>query len=122
MYGSLRRAESSWGYYHCVMLRAHKRGRYKSMSYVKALTCRECGKDFPKEALHVCEYCFGPLEVSYDYDAIGKVITRELIESRGPNMWRYRELLPLEGEPTVGAQVGFTPLVKADNLAKVAWR
>ncbi len=88
------------------------------MSYVKALTCRECGKDFPKEALHVCEYCFGPLEVSYNYEAIGKVLTRELIESRGPNMWRYRELLPLEGEPTVGAQVGFTPLVKADNLAK----
>ncbi len=88
------------------------------MSYVKALTCRECGKDFPKKALHVCEYCFGPLEVSYNYEAIGKVLTRELIESRGPNMWRYRELLPLEGEPTVGAQVGFTPLVKADNLAR----
>ncbi len=89
------------------------------MGFVKSLKCRECGRDFPLEALHVCEYCFGPLEVDYNYDEIKKVITRELIESRGSNMWRYKELLPLEGDPTVGMQVGFTPLVKAGNLAKV---
>lgn len=88
------------------------------MSYIKSLQCRECGKEYPKEALHVCEYCFGPLEVAYDYEAIGKVLTREVIEKRAPNMWRYKELLPVEGEPTVGAQVGFTPLIKADNLAE----
>ena len=88
------------------------------MSFVKGLKCRECEREFPKEALHVCEYCFGPLEVDYNYDDIKKVISRELIESRQPNMWRYKELLPLEGEPTVGAQVGYTPLIKADNLAK----
>ena len=34
-------------------------------------------------------------------------------------MWRYRELLPIDNEPTVGTQVGFTPLVKADRLAKL---
>ncbi len=89
------------------------------MSFVKALKCRECSREYPKEALHVCEYCFGPLEVDYEYDEIKKVLTRELIESREPNMWRYKELLPLEGAPTVGMQVGYTPLVKADNLAKV---
>ena len=55
---------------------------------------------------------------AYDYEAIGKVLTRELIESRPKSMWRYRELLPIDGEPTVGMQVGFTPLVKADRLAK----
>jgi threonine synthase len=88
------------------------------MSYVKSLKCRECAKEYPKEALHVCEYCFGPLEVSYDYEAIGKVLTREVIESREPNMWRYSELLPLEGPPTVGQQVGFTPLIRAKNLEK----
>ena len=88
------------------------------MSYVKALKCRECAKEYPKEALHVCEYCFGPLEVSYDYEAIGKVLTREVIEAREPNMWRYAELLPLEGPPTVGQQVGFTPLIRAKNLEK----
>lgn len=89
------------------------------MSFVKALTCRECGKEYPKEALHVCEYCFGPLEVSYNYDEIGKVLSREVIEGRAPNMWRYKELLPLDGEPTVGKDVGFTPLIRAHNLAKV---
>ena len=88
------------------------------MSYVHALKCRECAKEYPKEALHVCEYCFGPLEVSYDYEAIGKVLTREVIESREPNMWRYRELLPLEGPPSVGEQVGFTPLLRAKNLER----
>ncbi|OGP12672.1 MAG: threonine synthase [Deltaproteobacteria bacterium GWA2_54_12] len=88
------------------------------MSYMKALKCRECGKEYPKEALHVCELCFGPLEVAYEYDKIKSVLSREIIEKRAPNMWRYKELLPIEGEPTVGAQVGFTPLIKANNLAK----
>lgn len=89
------------------------------MSYVKGLKCRECGHSFPNEPIHVCEFCFGPLEVDYNYDEIKKVISREKIESRPANMWRYRELLPIDGEPTVGAQVGFTPLIKADRLAKV---
>lgn len=88
------------------------------MSYIKALKCRECGKEYPKKALHVCEYCFGPLEVVYEYDEIKRVLSREVIEARGPNMWRYRELLPLEGEPSVGKEVGFTPLVRARNLGK----
>ncbi len=89
------------------------------MSFIKALKCRECAKEYPKEALHVCEYCFGPLEVAYEYDKIAKVLTREVIESREPNMWRYKELLPLEGEPSVGKQVGFTPLIRARNLGEV---
>lgn len=88
------------------------------MSYMKGLKCRECGKDYPKEALHVCELCFGPLEVSYEYEQIGKVLTRDVISKRPPNMWRYRELLPIEGEPSVGAQVGFTPLIRAKNLGE----
>jgi len=82
------------------------------------LKCRECGRTYPKEALHICEFDFGPLEASYDYDAISKVISREKIQSRPQGMWRYRELLPIDGEPTVGLQTGFTPLVKANRLAK----
>src|SRR5439155_20453901 len=85
--------------------------------FFTTLKCRECGRTYPTEALHVCEFCFGPLEVVYDYDAIKRVLTRERIQSRLPTMWRYRELLPIEGEPTIGFQVGFTPLVKADRLA-----
>ena len=88
------------------------------MSYIKGLKCRECGREYPKEALFVCEYCFGSLEVAYDYEKIKKHLTREAIESRPKNLWRYRELLPIEGNPTDGLNSGFTPLVKADNLAR----
>lgn len=90
----------------------------KTKNFMKALKCRECGSEYPLEATHVCEFDFGPLEVVYDYDAIGKAMTRKVIESREQNMWRYRELLPVAGEPTVGSKVGFTPLIKADRLAK----
>ena len=87
------------------------------MSYVKGLRCRECGGESPVAPLHVCDTCFGPLEVVYDYAAIGRVLTRERIASRPRNLWRYRELLPIEGEPQVGLHSGFTPLVRADRLA-----
>jgi threonine synthase len=90
----------------------------KPSPYFSNLKCRECGKLYPKEAIHVCDFDFGPLEAAYDYDAIGEVLTRQAIESRPQSMWRYRELLPIDGEPTVGMQVGFTPLVKADRLAR----
>jgi threonine synthase len=66
----------------------------------------------------VCEFDFGPLEAAYDYDAIRATLSRKVIEGRAESMWRYRELLPIDGEPTVGTQVGFTPLVKADRLAR----
>jgi threonine synthase len=87
-------------------------------SFVLALRCRECGKDYPKTAIHVCEFCFGPLEVAYDYPGIGKALSRSVIESRPPTMWRYAELLPLDSAPTVGLQTGMTPLVRADRLAR----
>ena len=90
----------------------------KHQGFMKALKCRECGKEYPLSATHVCEFDFGPLEVAYDYDRIKKSLTRAAIESRPHTMWRYRELLPIAGEPTVGRQVGYTPLVKADRLAK----
>ncbi|HEX3625903.1 MAG TPA: threonine synthase [Verrucomicrobiae bacterium] len=86
--------------------------------YMKALKCRECGREYPLTATHVCEFDFGPLEVAYDYERIKKSLTRAAIATRPKTMWRYRELLPVAGEPTVGTQAGFTPLVKADRLAK----
>jgi threonine synthase len=82
------------------------------------LKCRECGRLYAKEAIHICEFDFGPLEAAYDYDAIKASVSRAAIESRPRTMWRYREFLPIDGTPTVGTQVGFTPLVKADRLAK----
>ncbi len=87
------------------------------MSTITGLICRECRQEYPVAPLHVCETCFGPLEVEYDYESIRRQLTREVIESRPASLWRYRELLPITGEPTVGLHSGFTPLVKADRLA-----
>jgi len=87
------------------------------MTYIHGLRCRECGAEYPHEPLHVCDQCFGPLEVVYDYAAIGRAMTREVIESRPRNLWRYRELLPVTCDPVVGPYSGFTPLVRADRLA-----
>ncbi len=88
------------------------------MSFVESLKCKECGEIYPKEPIHVCEICFGPLEVVYNYEKIKSVLTKEKILSRKKNIWRYAELLPIDEAPTLGTQVGYTPLVKADNLAK----
>src|SRR2546427_7023867 len=90
----------------------------KHEGFMRALKCRECGREYPLTANHVCEFDFGPLEVVYDYERIEKSLTRAAIQSRPNTMWRYRELLPVADGPTVGLQVGFTPLVKADRLAK----
>jgi len=89
-----------------------------SAGFMKALKCRECGREYPLTATHVCEFDFGPLEVVYDYPQIKKALTRSTIASRPQTMWRYRELLPVAEDPTVGTQVGFTPLLKADRLAR----
>jgi threonine synthase len=85
---------------------------------IRGLQCRECGQLYPLEARHVCELCFGPLEVAYDYDLLQATLTRESIE-RGPRtLWRYRALLPIEGERVVDTHTGFTPLISADNLGR----
>lgn len=88
------------------------------MSFVRGLKCRECGRTYPKDPIFVCEWCFGPLEVVYDYQEIGKVFSRKQLEKRAPNLWRYRELLPIDGEPLCGLHSGFTPLFEAKNLAQ----
>ncbi len=89
------------------------------MGFVDGLQCRECGRKYEVSSIYVCEFCFGPLEVMYRYDEIKERLTMDEIMRRPKNMWRYRELLPLDHEPTVGLEVGFTPLIKAHRLAKV---
>jgi threonine synthase len=90
----------------------------KHQGFMRALKCRECGREYPLEATHVCEFDFGPLEVVYDYERVKHSLSRAAIQSRPKAMWRYRELLPVVNDPTVGLQVGHTPLVRADRLAK----
>jgi threonine synthase len=86
------------------------------MAKMKALVCRECGKEYPVKAIHVCEMCFGPLEVKYNYDEIKKTISRKAIENGPLSMWRYIDLLPVEGASLVGPHAGLTPMVRAKNL------
>jgi threonine synthase len=86
--------------------------------FMRALKCRECGREYPLAATHVCEFDFGPLEVVYDYDTIRTTLNRKTIESRPQTMWRYRELLPVAEDPTLGHEVGFTPLIRAKRLAQ----
>jgi len=88
------------------------------MSFVKGLKCRECERTYPKRPIAGCEDCFAPLEADYDYDAISRVLSREVIASREKNIWRYRELLPLDDEPVIGRSTGATPLIRADRLAR----
>ena len=88
------------------------------MSYLKGLKCKECGKEYPADRSFVCLECFGPLEADYDYSKIQSQLSPQIIEKRAPNLWRYRELLPLESEPITGFNSGFTPLVKASRLAE----
>lgn len=90
-----------------------------SSDFVTGLKCRVCGKLYPKSPSNYCPDDWGPLEVAYDYARVKPAISREKITRRPRNMWRYRELLPLDGEPSVGPQVGGTPLIRADRLADV---
>lgn len=90
------------------------------MKRIKALRCRECGSEYPIEPLHVCEYCFGPLEVEYDYDVLSKLVTPEKIAKGPTSLWRYYELLPVDSPPDecVDLGSGFTPLIKATRLGE----
>jgi threonine synthase len=93
------------------------------VSYVTGLRCRECGRGAPIAAVHVCEFCFGPLEVVYDYDRLRAEVTRATIEAGPRTMWRYAPLLPELPSAAPGDRVdlgaGYTPLVPAPRLGAV---
>jgi threonine synthase len=87
------------------------------MSQATALRCRKCGREYPLEPLNLCEFCLSPLEVNYDYKSMAEMVNREKL-SKGPRgMWRYHDMLPVEGD-VVDIGTGFTPLLKADNLGR----
>lgn len=88
------------------------------MPKVLGMRCRECGEEYPIAPVHVCELCFGPLEVLLNWEEITPRVTRETIQAGPPSMWRYWDLLPVEGPPTVGKNVGFTPLIHAERLGR----
>ncbi len=86
------------------------------MAYISQLRCRECGRDYEVAPIHVCEWCFGPLECVYDYEAISRVVTRERIAQGPTSIWRYADLLPVERGSAVDLGAGYTPLVRAERL------
>ncbi|MBI2935627.1 MAG: threonine synthase, partial [Chloroflexi bacterium] len=88
------------------------------MAWVKGLRCRDCGREYPADPINVCEFCFAPLEVQYDYQAISRVISRERIAHGPLTMWRYQDLLPVDCSEAVDLHTGFTPLVKATRLGR----
>ncbi len=87
------------------------------MSYATALRCRKCGREYPLKPRRLCDFCLSPLEVSYDYKAMAEGLSREKLAAGPVSMWRYHDLLPVEGE-VVDIGTGFTPLTKADNLGR----
>ena len=88
------------------------------MPHVAGLVCRECARTYPVEPIYACDFCFGPLEVAYDYAAISKAVSREKIKDGPLNIWRYDALLPVGREKAVNIGAGMTPLLKADNLGR----
>jgi threonine synthase len=91
-------------------------GEGGTMAFVHALRCRECGRAYDVSPRYACEWCFGPLEVAYDEDAVVGAVTRASIAAGPPTIWRYAGLLPVD-EPPGGIPVGCTPLLRADRLA-----
>ena len=88
------------------------------MTLATHLACRECGRELDLQPVNACDFCFGPLEVQYDHDAIAARVSRESIEAGPRSIWRYRDLLPVDEDFIVDLNVGFTPLVRAERLAE----
>lgn len=88
------------------------------MTHVKSLRCRECKSEYPIEPLNACEFCFGPLEVAYDYKSIAKAVSKKKIEDGPYSMWRYHDFLPVSKESAVDISTGYTPLIHAKNLGR----
>jgi len=85
---------------------------------VEALQCKECGQSYPLEALYVCDRCFGPLEVAYDFSSLEPESARRRIQAGPASIWRYADFLPFEQRPKTALDAGVTPLVRADRLAE----
>jgi len=85
---------------------------------LEGLRCKECGTSYPLEALYVCDRCFGPLEVTYDFSAIDADSQKRKIQAGSNGIWRYADFLPFSSRPASALEPGLTPLVRADRLAE----
>ena len=85
---------------------------------LEGLKCKECGTEYPLEALYVCDRCFGPLEVAYDFVGLDPGELKRKIQAGSNGIWRYSDFLPFEGRPASALEPGLTPLIRADRLAE----
>jgi threonine synthase len=85
---------------------------------IESLRCKECGTEYPLDARYVCDRCFGPLEVAYDYSGLDVGSVRRKIQAGPRSIWRYGDFLPFSRTPRGGLTTGTTPLVRADRLAE----
>ncbi len=85
---------------------------------IESLKCKECGTAYELDASYVCENCFGPLEVAYDYSSLDPVEVKRRIQAGSQGIWRYADFLPFQGRPNDPLEPGLTPLVRADRLAE----
>jgi threonine synthase len=84
----------------------------------EALVCRECDSTYPLEARYVCEHCFGPLDVKYDFSDFDPSEARRKIQAGSRGIWRYADFLPFAERPRDPLEPGLTPLIRADRLAE----
>jgi threonine synthase len=87
------------------------------MTYATHLICRQCGTRRTLGPHYYCDDCFGPLDVSYDYAAVRRQVSRAHVAAGPGSIWRYRALLPVEGNP-IDLRTGWTPLLKAERLGR----
>jgi threonine synthase len=85
---------------------------------IESLRCKECRAQYPLDARYVCERCFGPLEVAYDYGDLDVAEVRRKIQAGPRSIWRYSDFLPFAAAPRGSLTTGTTPLLRADRLAE----
>ena len=85
---------------------------------IESLRCKECGAEYPLDARYVCDRCFGPLEVAYDYGDLDVAEVRRKIQAGPRSIWRYGDFLPFATTPRGTLTTGTTPLLRADRLAE----
>jgi threonine synthase len=85
---------------------------------VESLKCKECGSTYELDASYVCENCFGPLEVSYDFSGLDAAGAKRRIQAGSQGIWRYSDFLPFKGRASDPLEPGLTPLLRADRLAE----
>ncbi len=88
-------------------------------TFVTHLECSMTGKSYPADKLHGLSEAGKPLLVRYDLDGLGKALSRDKLQARPADMWRYREFLPVRQAGNI-VSLGeiMTPIIRCRELAR----